>query len=723
MWKTIPPQQMTSGSLPLRCLDLGHFPRPWEKAKLVLLNKPGKDTSDPRAYRPICLLSTMSKVLDKLVAQRILHHYHSNNLLNHLQHGFRARKSCETAGFELKSVVMEKVKANQAVCLISLDVEGAFDNVCWESILFRLGQANCPNNIFRLVRSYLRERWVLFETRATRVEHETKMGCPQGSCSGPIFWNIVADSLLVQTFPCKTYVQTYADDLVLVIWGRDKSEIEAQGEAAMAVFEEWGEVHELRFSPRKTLLLPITFRRKLSVADPPKIRLYGHMVQAVTDLTYLGVRWDGGLTFHEHFKNIRAVVDTLTYKLSIMTKKWYHKHPCLLKKIYKGAIEPKILFGHGAWGHRLQNKAFCEYMDVVQRRPLLAITRAFKTASTKALQVLAGVPPLDLKAIETHCSFLVIRVHEDVTTHGQSFSAEDYVKYESPYETHPAAKGGIGFDWVEPSGNGLEIYTDGSGINDRTGAAMVVLYYGQLIHSDRSRLSDTCTVYQAELFGLQLAAEFCLTLNATQRVNIYSDSRSALQSLADPTNLHPLVGKVRRLLQRARSDRGVHLHWVKAHVGYFGNELADREAKAAAGDPAVKIEMPTPISRLKSSLKAITIREWQERWEMTIKGRHTFKLFPKVSVKCLFWGMVNEVLSGHGRFPYYFYKYGLGFDDLCACGEFGDAMHYLVSCPLTDDIRGNMRFDPSCPETLVSLENIPHLCSIAKRVRGMTPNL
>ncbi|GBN57962.1 Retrovirus-related Pol polyprotein from type-1 retrotransposable element R1 [Araneus ventricosus] len=69
-----------------RCLDIGHFPRPWKCAKVVLLNKPGKDTSDPRAYRPICLLSTMSKVLDKLVSQRILYHYHSNNLLNPLQH-------------------------------------------------------------------------------------------------------------------------------------------------------------------------------------------------------------------------------------------------------------------------------------------------------------------------------------------------------------------------------------------------------------------------------------------------------------------------------------------------------------------------------------------------------------------------------------------------------------------------------------------------------------
>ncbi|GBN85860.1 hypothetical protein AVEN_233279-2 [Araneus ventricosus] len=465
-------------------------------------------------------------------------------------------------------------------------------------------------------------------------------------------------------------------------------------------------------------MLPITYRRKFSVVDPPKIRLYCQLVQAVTDLTYLGVRWDGGLTFHEHFKNVRAEIDTLTYKLSLMTRKWYHKHPDLIKKIYKGAIEPKALFGHGAWGHRLQFKTFCEYMDVVQRRPLLAITRAFKTTSSKALQVLAGVPPLHIRTIETYCAFLVLRAHEDVTAHGQSFSAEDYVRYDSPYEAHPAAKGGIGFDWVEPSGDGIEIFTDGSGINDHIGAAMVVLYHGQLIHSVRRRLGDTCTVYQAELFGLQLAAEYCLTLSATQRVNIFSDSRSALQSLADPTNLHPLVGKVRRLLQKARSERGVHLHWVKAHVGYLGNELADGEAKAAADEPAVTEKLPIPISRMKSALKALTIREWQKRWDMTYKGRLTFKFLPKVSAKCLFWGMVNEVLSGHGRFPFYFYKYGLGSDDLCACGEVGDALHYVVSCPLTDDLRGRLKFDPNRLDTLIRNENIPHLCSIAKRVRG-----
>ncbi|GBM28562.1 hypothetical protein AVEN_265018-1 [Araneus ventricosus] len=44
---------------------------------------------------------------------------------------------------------------------------------------------------------------------------------------------------------------------------------------------------------------------------------------------------------------------------------------------------------------------------------------------------------------------------------------------DSPYMTHPAAKGGAGFDWKEPIGGGLEVFAYGSGINDRIGAAMV----------------------------------------------------------------------------------------------------------------------------------------------------------------------------------------------------------------------------------------------------------
>ncbi|GBN88954.1 hypothetical protein AVEN_139304-1 [Araneus ventricosus] len=383
-------------------------------------------------------------------------------------------------------------------------------------------------------------------------------------------------------------------------------------------------------------MLPITYRRRLSLADPPEVKLYGQPIRAVAEFKYLGVIWDGGLTFHSHFKDRKVAIDSLSYRLTLTVCKWYSKQPCLLKRIYKGALEPKALYGHGAWGHRLKLKTFCEYLNVVQRRPLLAMTRAYRTSPTLSLQVLAGVPPLDLRAIETYATFLVFRARQDITVYSESFQCEDYGQMESPYLTHPAVKDDIGFDWKEPKGEGLEVFTDGSGINDRIGAAWWC-----------------CTLVNQSI--------------PKGRVNVYSDSRSALQYLAEPTNTHPLVGEVKRLLKRARSERGVFLHWVNAHVSYHGNELADGEAKAAADSPSVSLDLPVSSSRFKCKLKSIMIQAWQDHWDYTPnKGRFTSSIIPKVSLKTHFWGEMAELFTGQCRFPAHLFRFGIEYDDRCS---------------------------------------------------------
>ncbi|KAF8794325.1 hypothetical protein HNY73_002316 [Argiope bruennichi] len=124
------------------------------------------------------------------------------------------------------------------------------------------------------------------------------------------------------------------------------------------------------------------------------------------------------------------------------------------------------------------------------RRPLLAIARAYMMVSTDVLQVLTGLPPLDLKAIERYARFLVLRAKQSVTVRSLEFELDKYVSYISPYEIHPAIKHSISFDLLQPTGNELEIFIGGSGLKDRIGSAMVVLYFGQLIHSERRRKND-----------------------------------------------------------------------------------------------------------------------------------------------------------------------------------------------------------------------------------------
>ena len=54
-----------------KCLEEGHFPDRWKVQKLVLLPKPEKPPGDPSSYRPICLLDTLAKLLERIILNRL----------------------------------------------------------------------------------------------------------------------------------------------------------------------------------------------------------------------------------------------------------------------------------------------------------------------------------------------------------------------------------------------------------------------------------------------------------------------------------------------------------------------------------------------------------------------------------------------------------------------------------------------------------------------------
>ena len=62
------------------------FPRKWKKQKLVLIEKPGKPPGEPSPYRPICLLDTMRKILEKIIYNQLLTCAEAGEALSDLQY-------------------------------------------------------------------------------------------------------------------------------------------------------------------------------------------------------------------------------------------------------------------------------------------------------------------------------------------------------------------------------------------------------------------------------------------------------------------------------------------------------------------------------------------------------------------------------------------------------------------------------------------------------------
>jgi hypothetical protein len=87
-------------------VNLGYYPEQWERAKIIVLRKPGKpDYITPGAYRPISLLNTLGKVLEAVLAKRLSYYAEAHDLLPNIQFGGRPGPNTEKALLVLRNAI------------------------------------------------------------------------------------------------------------------------------------------------------------------------------------------------------------------------------------------------------------------------------------------------------------------------------------------------------------------------------------------------------------------------------------------------------------------------------------------------------------------------------------------------------------------------------------------------------------------------------------------
>jgi hypothetical protein len=145
IFKAIP---KTITSIYNECLRKGTFTANWKIAKVIPITKPEKEGGgDPPKYRPISLLITEEKILEKLLIQRIMHHAYTTEALNKNQYRFTSQKKTVDAAMEVRQYIEPHLTKEGVAIIISLDVKGAFKSTWWPAILQRLRDIKCPRNL------------------------------------------------------------------------------------------------------------------------------------------------------------------------------------------------------------------------------------------------------------------------------------------------------------------------------------------------------------------------------------------------------------------------------------------------------------------------------------------------------------------------------------------------------------------------------------------------
>lgn len=435
--------------------------------------------------------------------------------------------------------------------------------------------------------------------------------------------------------------------------------------------------HNLKISYDKSRV--INLRRPKYLKRHPTIKMDNRSIKQEKTLQYLGITIDNTLSFLPHLRQKRQEINSLTQDLLKFASAYGGVSKSILKIWYHTILEKKVTYASATWYNRIKNIYGEKLISSIQYQCLLLISRAYKQTSTAALCTLTGIPPLNLQIKKTATEGRVLRLGLPTENHNPSlYENKENTSHVTPYKEYLNI-----LEEEKEDEADIQIYTDGSKLNNNTGYAYCVYKSNKLIREDQTQLRSENTVYQAELLAIEEAITWANTSHH-KSATIYSDSQSGITALTDIFSRHPINISIITLLQETTIK--ITFKWIKGHNNNTGNDRADGLAKDATKETskAKRRFYPYPPSSLKKELKTSLMKRWQEIWDYGETGRYTQQLMPKVKQdRLLPHRNLYIFATNHGPFFSYLHKINRVTSPLCVCGLYATSLHYITQGTLT----------------------------------------
>lgn len=360
----------------------GIVPQKLKIAKIVPIYKSG-DKHELINYRPISLLPTFSKILEKLMYTRLMSFINKFNILSNCQYGFRAGRNTSDALCNLSNYISEQFDNGLDVLGIFIDISKAFDSLSHQILLNKLYSYGFRGQIFTWLSNYLTDRYQYVSTNAcTSSLKLIRTGIPQGSILGPLLFLIYINDL-PNISKCTRFI-LFADDTTCLLPCSRYINNDHLVISECTMLCHWFKSNKLALNFKKCKTVYFTLNR--NVRNIPDIILDNHVIGYVNSIKFLGCYIDKCLDWHEHINYVSLCMCKGISILHFVR----HYFPASVKKlIYFAYVYPFMTYCVTAWGN--SHATYVNRIVLLQKKAIRLIYNADYLAHTAPLAKLGNM--------------------------------------------------------------------------------------------------------------------------------------------------------------------------------------------------------------------------------------------------------------------------------------------------------------------------------------------
>lgn len=365
-----------------KSLLTGQFPEKMKTTKITPVYKNG-NKNDVSNYRPIGILSNITKILEKTVNKQLMEYIDSAKIINEKQYGFRNKSNTSTALFDFVSMLQTSLDQKYKTSAMFIDLRKAFETVNRKILLRKLFNIGIHGTEHKWFSNYLQGRNQYTEVQNFKSKlHNINAGVPQGAHPSTTLFIIFVNDIADLQLSGKLFM--YADDIAIIYSANSTQELEKMMNEDCEKLQKYMDTNQLTINDKKTQYM--LFNENTNI----QIKYKNKLISRTAEIKYLGMHIDETLKWKIHIeKTLSKIVGVAAVFWRISKYIPYHKK----RQIFFALFSSRITYGIMIWYSAF--KIHINQLQIIQNKAIRNLYNHPITVSNKHIHKQNNIQTLE----------------------------------------------------------------------------------------------------------------------------------------------------------------------------------------------------------------------------------------------------------------------------------------------------------------------------------------